>query len=210
MSMTRAGRMSRRRPPGSTPPARTPSLRTGRRGTRRSRMPLPRRPAQTAARILDCAGRASGPRREQRLVTGQRCEQDLWLTEFHYRAAVAAFSRRLWAAARGVQPGSRAAPISADLAPITSGDPPQVRQILERFRAAEHARVATLHGPLPPPNPNPNPSPNPNPPPPVVPSSPALCVHLGDRDSSLPQARSASSSRCSSVCGPTSPRRPPR
>jgi len=50
--------------------------------------------------------------------------KDLWLTEFHYRAAVAAFSRRLWAAARGV------------------------RQILERFRAAEHARVATLHGSL--------------------------------------------------------------
>lgn len=49
---------------------------------------------------------------------------DLWLTEFLYRSSLLAFAERAWLAGGAV------------------------RDALERFRAAEHRRLATLHGSL--------------------------------------------------------------
>lgn len=60
----------------------------------------------------------------QRREVGELAQRDLWLTEFAYRSCVIAYGERVWQSAA------------------------TVRDILERFRAAEHRRVATLHGAL--------------------------------------------------------------
>ena len=60
----------------------------------------------------------------QRREVGELAQRDLWLTEFAYRSAVLAYGERVWQSAAAV------------------------RDVLERFRAAEHRRVATLHGAL--------------------------------------------------------------